>query len=526
MALQLTDLPESIISLIVSHLAELPEVLNNVRLVNQVFYRAAAPFLYRHAKIEISSRRKLKEWIKELEVKLFHRDFPFYVRSLKISGRMPELSEDKDEDYDPTHSQPPSPYDDDDDDDAEYHAEFGEVFARDLPDGSPEEVAEAWAPLVSWIRKCTHLADLIWVCNNQLPPSILDVIQQQHSTCRIHLRTFRLRSLADPVTDPHELNLIQSPCLHSISVKTVNKDSDGNPDYNGNAIFQVTALAPKLRHLNVVVCRAASSAALVSSRRNNRPAEPWKGFVPPLEITTKGLLTSLSYPGKRGISVKDIEEWDKYVDMAKIHYLILGDVSDPLVFRSIGQKIHFTSLTRLDFGLSPTTVQMADSLASEAKAFIRLLQPLREFRFTGYLTSPILDSILERHGATLLRLTLNPEGSAGRNVYIKSPIPKIRPEEIEEIETHCPFLEYLNICFSDLTPAESKTGLLSFRPKINRLRQLEVNINSADDGEILTGDLAEEVWNGIEEEKGGPRLNCLHLKWFEVSTAFLKVFLT
>lgn len=106
----------------------------------------------------------------------------------------------------------------------EYEAEFGDIFATNPSDGSVDEVFKAWNPLAVVIQKCRHISDLIWVCRNQLPRCVFQTITQHHPSCRLELRSFRLLSLREPITDTHERDLIQSPCLHSISVKTVRCD--------------------------------------------------------------------------------------------------------------------------------------------------------------------------------------------------------------------------------------------------------------------------------------------------------------
>jgi hypothetical protein len=393
----------------------------------------------------------------------------------------------------------------------EYDAEFGDVFVRDLPDGPPEDVAEAWAPLASLIQRCMHLTDLVWVCWNQLPPCVLAAIHERHPACRLHMRSFRLRSLASAVTDSHELDLIRSPCLYSISVKTVIKDSDGKFDYNGSAILQVAALAPNLRHVNIIAPRAASSAAL--SRTRGAHQEPWKGFVPRLEIRKKGSLTSLSYLGRRGMSVRDMEEWPNSVDMSKMRYLILGDVSDPLVFRYLTQNINFASLELLDFGLSPTTMGSVDSLVSEAESFLEKLDLLTAFRLSGYLAPSIFDKILQQHGPTMRRLALNPHASNSAN--IQSPISAISSDEIRKVATHCPALE----CLSIGIPNTSNLGQTEYAfsevcPKLHHLRELELNVH------LDLSDLekaARKIWSLIDKEKGGYPLNCLQIVGFDVS---------
>lgn len=475
--------------------------------MNRACYRAGAPFLYRNVTIRITSRRKLHEKLAEFEENPLRRQVLVHARSLKLIGHMPLLAKEEGGDgfYDPVE------YAAEVGSLQEYYAELGDLFVEDPPDGSAEEVSNAWELLASMIEKCKNLTDLIWICWNQLPPCLLRVIHHYHPTCRLDVRSFRLRSLRDPVTDPHELDLIQSPCLYSISVKTFRSGTDGKFDYNSSAILQVVALAPNLRHLNIVTPCIASSPQL--KRSYNRPWEPWKGFVPPLEVSKKGALTSLSYFGTRGMPLEAIQEWPKYTDLSKIRSLILGDVSDHLVFRYLALNVTFVSLELLDFELNPTDVNR-DWLVSESESFMEQLKPLTEVRVSGYLTSSILNKILQRHGRTMRRLTLNAH-CGGKPMG--PPIPRIRSDEILMVESHCPLLEFLSISISytgDVAQDEyGEDSLSNVCPNLRHLRKLELHISS----ELSNPKAARKIWELIDDEKGGCQLNCLQIVWHDVS---------
>ncbi|KAL1981338.1 hypothetical protein VTN96DRAFT_2779 [Rasamsonia emersonii] len=501
---KLDELPTLVLSLIFDDIyLSSPKTLRSLSLVNKACYHAAVPFLYRNLALQISSRQKLREDSAELEENPFRKKFLIHARCLKVWGRMPLLAEEEDtagspssdrEELaaEPAHSE-------------EYDAEFGGVFTVDLPDGSAEEVSEAWNPLALVIQKCKHITDLIWVCRNQLPPCLLQTIDQYHPSCRLDMRSFRLRSLGDSVTDPHELDLIRSPRLHSISVKTVGVDSNGNVDYNRSAIFQVVALAPNLRHLNIVRPRSGASPQLLRAR--NRPRVPWKGFVPPLKVSNKGALTSLTYFGNRGMKLDDIREWPKYTDLSKIRYLMLGDVSDPLVFGYMTQNVRFASLETLDMGLKPTT-NNRDLLVSELESLMEHLEPLKEVRLAGYLTASVLDRILQRHGPTLRRLALHPY----KHVYGPQPsLSTIRSEEVRKIESHCPLLEHLRISIpypGVLAPDEC--DLSDVCPNLHRLRELALDVDNGR-SDLPLDEAARKIWDLIDKEKGGCRLSCLHI---------------
>lgn len=88
----------------------------------------------------------------------------------------------------------------------------------------------------------------------------------------MEIPSFRPLSLRDSITDSHERDLIQSPCLHSISVKTVPCDAFGKANYNRDAIFETVGLALNLQHANVVKADiAAAPYAEVTWERKRNP---------------------------------------------------------------------------------------------------------------------------------------------------------------------------------------------------------------------------------------------------------------
>lgn len=476
--------------------------------MSKACYRAAGPCLYRNLALKISSRQKLRgDTARVLQKGPFEGRLN-HVRCLKIWGRMPPLDEDESTLEDDLDAEPA--------DMEEYDAEFGGVFARDLPDGSAEEVEEAWSSLIVVIRKCKHLTDLIWVCRNQLPPCLLRMLDQCHPSCRLDMRSFRLRSLGDPVTDPYELNLIQSPHLHSISVKTIRMDSSGKFDHNKSALFPSVALAPNLQHLNIVTPRPAASPQLLRAR--NQPAESWKGFIPSLQVAGRGALVSLSYFGYRGMTLEDIQTWPKYTDLSKLRCLILGNVSDPLVFRFMTQNAKLTSLTRLHVGLQPTTNNY-ESLISELSSFLEHLEPVDEIVLEGPLTSSVFDETLKRHGPTLHRLAVHPY----QHPYGPSPgLPTISPGNVRKIESDCPRLEYLKISIP-YSSAVDACDLSSVCPNLPHLRELTLHIDRRGSG-TSPDEVGRRIWNLIDKAKTGFRLNRLVLVYLDVCLLLLRPF--
>lgn len=484
--------------MVINHVSQIHQAtlktLWSLARVNQTLYHASIPLLYRNLSLPISSRQKLQEDCAELEQHPFCKKFLAHSRCLKIWGRMPLRQND------PHHvrrSQSVEEYEPGDIE--EYEAEFGDVFAADPLDGSADEVSTAWHPLVVVIPKCRHITDLIWVCKNQVPQCVLQAITQYHPSCRLEIRSFRLLSLREPIFDPHERDLVQSPCLHSISVKIVGRDAYGKADYNAESIFKIVALAPNLKHLNLVQPRIA--AAPNALRNLRRPRQPWKGFMPPLEISKKGALESLTYSGRSGMSLEHIQEWSAHTDLSKLRFLMLGEISDPRVFAYM-TRIDFACLETLDITLSPTQ-ETRDLVLESATSCIQRLEPLQGLRVEGYLTSAFLDKVLQRHGQSLRRLALL--GQPGANV--DSSLSKIRAAEILKIEMHCHALEYLAVSipsFKIHDPHSDPYDLCDICPSLPHLRELVLDIespkptlNTPSDGTIR------QIWTLVNEKKVG-----------------------
>jgi hypothetical protein len=93
---------------------------------------------------------------------------------------------------------------------------------KGAPDNVPASVAfdsdHYWQPLADLITQLPGLADVVYRCPSQFPPCLLKAMHANKRPARLHLQLFKLRSAYDDsdTIDPHERDLITSPCLHSI----------------------------------------------------------------------------------------------------------------------------------------------------------------------------------------------------------------------------------------------------------------------------------------------------------------------
>ncbi|KAH8701018.1 hypothetical protein BGW36DRAFT_375398 [Talaromyces proteolyticus] len=494
MSLNLDCLPSLVLSLIYDQIyLSSPNTLRCLLLVSRGCYHAAVPYVYRNLSLMVSSHKGLHEDCAELQENRLGSQFLVHVRCLKVWGYLPLLTEEDSPEFEEFPDYP-----------EEWDPEHGHVFYGDRPDGSAEEVQEAWKPLVTIIQKSHHISDFIWICLNQLPPCLLKAVEQSHPTSRLHMRSFRLRSLCSDedhgITDPHELDLIQSPNLHSISVRVTTSGIDGKPDYNKDAIFQVAAVAANLKHVNIVKTRPASSPEVMRyyMQGGSGSPQPWKGFVPPLEFSKKGELISLTYSGDPGVELGELLEWSHCIDLSKIRYLILGQVSDRQVINSVA-RTKFTSLEMLD--VLPT-----DATASEIEHMMDCLPPLKDLRLVCNIPFSSMEKVLQRHGPTLRRMTIHHRMSL---------------KQLKKVMCYCPFLEYLHMGIPNWVIASLNDNSLSdfslsgFLPEFPQNHYLQVlslsftGIFSVPSDITSLHKMAPKIWDVINNDKSGFRLERL-----------------
>lgn len=448
--------------------------------MNKKCYYAVILLLYRDLAIHISSREKLRRQCAEIENQSQGSTFLIYARHVKVFGRMPTLEEESDPDPEEI------PYVEQDD------AEFWAPFGGDLDDGTAEEVGAAWNPLALLLQKFQHISDFIWVCRNQLPSNILQAIEQHYPSCRLHMRTFRLKSLTSSgATDPAEQSLIQSPNLYSITIRVRELYALHPIDYNAKAIYQVIALAPNLKHLVMVGPHIASHG-----RRRGVRVEAWKGFESLSKNFKQGSLESFVHIGLNKIDLDMLLELSRYTDLSKIRHLDLGQVVDPQILAFMNQSLNFDSLETLCMNLSPTRGTDQQLMTSLYESLLERLPPLLGIRLGGCLTYHLTDKVLQRHGPTLRRSFL---GCRKKDEYPLQP-PSSK-ELIQWYETHCPALEHVSITvpYPSSNASLDDCSIADFCPNLESLRELELVLDGKH-GDLPLKEVARKIWDFIDRE--------------------------
>lgn len=310
----------------------------------------------------------------------------------------------------------------------------------------------AWAPVVGLVKILPHLAELIYDCSNQFPPSLLDAIHRHHPQCRLFHLQFRLRSLRWDDLDPHEMSIATSPCLHSVSVNYVSWDSDGEYDYHDQAMLDLVAgLAPNLKEVHMLQLIASPTGRSIRRLAFSEP-QPWRNLPKYVPDRTIGLLTSLSLVGATGLGPDNFGAWTNCTDWSSLRYLALGGGIECEVgvnreaLTWILENCSLVRLKTLRIRLRHDDDEAERANYTEsAVRFFKALEPLDELSVSGALEPRIFDAVLSQHGRSLRKLSLRPFESSSFTSDGQH-IPMVcQQEQILQIQAQCPALQDLAI---------------------------------------------------------------------------------
>lgn len=318
----LEGLPPETLQQIAGYLHETPS-LSAFSLASQTCHSAALPSMFRNIHLAVHGRKALQRDVDTLIEILSRTESARHVRRLIITGSLgldvegdtAKLSTD--DDYTVEWFKTTGAYEIFDGQEPVFNDNGHHVSTEPVIERSSEEDM-AWAPVVSLIKTLPGLTTLEYDCRNQFPPLLLDAIQEHK--CKLHHMTFRLRSLLSDTPDPYEMALATSPCLYKAQVRCAWRDSNGDDDFNQEAMMELAAgLAPNLKELVVVELQPP-----ISLLNRRRPRGPWRGlpgFVPGKRTES---LTTLTFLGSVYLSVDIMQSWARHVDFDCLRHLELG----------------------------------------------------------------------------------------------------------------------------------------------------------------------------------------------------------
>lgn len=348
-----------------------------------------------------------------------------------------------------------------------------------------QEQNEAWLPLAQFLGRLSNLKDLIYACLDQIPICILSSLHRTHPNSRLHMHTFNLRSLHYSKydfneVDPDEFALITSPCLYSIIASYSAYDTDGQVNYNEEAIAQMVIEAPRLKSVRMWH-NNSERASLDSYNAVQRWRPPWQGFYAakpgksPKLIRLRGRLQSLTLDGN------DLTVWSNCTDFSKLYTLKLQakvslDAIETLsrIAEDDGFKcLHTLALSACPF--NPAEHIFMDDATSD---LLQTLHPLKSLALTGFVAHKTFTTVLHRHGETLRKLE-----------FISMKSDAISHQSLQKLQKRCPNLRELSVRISQIKGDKQEAIIYRSLSTLPRLKRAFLSLDCANlVGPIVNGD--------------------------------------
>lgn len=251
------------------------ETLQAVSLVNRACYNAASTLLYSQIVLKFSDATSLKRAVASVTG---NKRKLKYVRRLElicIPAEQPQSQESPwgnmsnfvRRDMKTLDFVPPTigPF-------LERHlAESG--LARSTHDHRTLYAERDWQPLASLIASIVKLTEFHYAVANLFPTCLLQAIHDHHPACRLnlwifpglyyslHLGRLSFESLRDsdpyPCSDPFDMEVLRSPCLHAIKffyrseLQELHSDTHTRLRFHQYEILPLIAEAPNIKHIEL-----------------------------------------------------------------------------------------------------------------------------------------------------------------------------------------------------------------------------------------------------------------------------------
>lgn len=346
---------------------------------------------------------------------------------------------------------------------------------------------QSYQPVAALLKAIPALKDLIWTSPRQFPPCLLRVLHdtQQLSACRLHLRTFRLRGLAEKsiATDPYELELVRSSNLYSIWFYYHDEDVSNNEYRLPEAVSYVTrSLAPHLRVVRLrqeIIQMTPVQSLNIDDLRKFKQHRRLQDAVLGSEHCL-GRLEQLQFAGVGPeLTAKEILGWSECTDFRCLRELILDRRVDNESLTAL-TKCHFMELAALSLRLDIEPGMMSlpehrqpDSNSRPARAFLCSLPPLRKLRIVGEIDHSCLQDVLAHHGRRLRTLQLLAEGYSPHRL-------SLLPAEAQRLAQSCQALKDLTIQMLRSGGDADEVAAYSSLGSIPSLQTLDLTLDASD----------------------------------------------
>ncbi|KAJ4375273.1 hypothetical protein N0V83_002359 [Neocucurbitaria cava] len=282
------------------------------------------------------------------------------------------------------------------------------------------------------------------------------------------------------------MELATSPSLYRLKATCAYQDSDGDFDFNLDAVMELAAgLAPNLKEVTIL-----DLFPNLSSRQRSVRKPLWQGLP---GSTGKGIgsLTSLSLNGYSGFtSPAKLQNWAKHTDFDNLQHLALGGSYltkscglSGEIMEWIARNHSFPHLKTLGVYLTRDDhYNERPHYSGNAISFFQAIDSLEELSINGPMEPQIIDAVLIHHGQTLKKLILNPfeDMQVFGNGRDRREIPmEFTKDRILQIQAQCPVLEELTITVMRDKSSASETEIYKCFGKMKNLRSLFLTLDCA-----------------------------------------------
>ena len=343
------------------------------------------------------------------------------------------------------------------------------------PWGLQSITGEHWLALALFIGQLPALKDLVWGFV-KMPQPVLAAIHAA-GTCRLHMQRFCLYSLVvhrngDPQVidiDPDDYALATSPALFSVVAEVYSFGSDGELDYNEDAVLgMVAGTAPNLQHVWLLPSSPGNSLALMAAAALGKPPAAPDSLFSSSKVQV-GNPRSLIFTTQGSF---DINVWATRADFSKLCHLALD--WDP-VLADIAARGELASLRDLclegiDVDSNSAVCQLLTALNSNS---------LRGLSLSGHIDEALFDTVLDRHGQLLRHLFLKPFPEYGEDEYEEHPPPPpvfLTPALSARLVEKCPNLEQAEFSVDRSLGDARECAVYRGLSRLPRLRRLSLTL--------------------------------------------------
>lgn len=459
---------------------------------------AATRQRFQRVHLTVLNRNKLRQDVKRWRDILDIDGRANYVRAVKVVGYMQLIQEDEADEEKEVASAFPSKVSTEEDhgeseaDEDDFYRPSKALFQEPsipsplVTSNEEQERNKGWLPLARFLEQLPYLRDLIYACTHQIPICILKSLHQYHPNSRLHVHTFKLRSLCHAKShpqdiDPNEFALVTSPCLYAIVVSYAGYDSNGWVDYNEEAVLQMVAtMSPRLKYIHMWYSRAAASPALYNAFQTPRP--PWQGFFvdQPDDSSSldwsNGRLQDLILDGGDTTNLSKLTAWSDRTKFSLLHSLDLKNDIRLEALQTLTQMAEdgeLKSLRTLALSLRCTWHGEQNHMDDAAGLLLQALHPLQKLSLNGFVANSTFTSILHCHGETLRKLQFIPVRRHDTNIkpYI------ISHRCVQELSEQCPNLREVELLISRTRGDEQEASIYRALTTLQQVEQISLYLD-------------------------------------------------